>query len=195
MQEEQFAPSFLDHLPEARAAFFFAREQHRGQRRESDEAPFILHPLEVAALLHNTGHREPVVAAGILHDTVEDTQASAQDIDQRFGVEIAQLVAAMTEDASIEEFAPRKAALRQQIVKAGPDATSIYAADKVTKVRELRGRLAARPDLLETHARERARLDHYSESLVMLEQITPNHPLVRQLRFELEALRALPPNS
>jgi (p)ppGpp synthase/HD superfamily hydrolase len=139
MQEEQFAPSFLEHLPEACAAFVFAREQHKGQRRESDEAPFILHPLEVGALLHNTGHREPVVAAGILHDTVEDAEASVQEINHRFGAEIAQLVAAMTEDASIEEFAARKAALRKQIVDAGPDATSVYAADKVTKVRELRG--------------------------------------------------------
>ena len=148
----------------------------------------------MGALLHNTGHREPVVAAGILHDTVEDAEASVQEINQRFGAEIAQLVAAMTEDASIEEFAARKAALRKQIVDAGPDATSVYAADKVTKVRELRGRLAAHAELLETHARERERLDHYNESLVMLEQVTPGHPLVRQLKFELEALRALPPD-
>jgi (p)ppGpp synthase/HD superfamily hydrolase len=134
------------------------------------------------------------VAAGILHDTVEDAEASLEDINQLFGREIAQVAAAMTEDASIEEFAPRKAALRQQIAAGGPDATSVYAADKVTKVRELRGQLAARPRLLESQARERERLDHYSESLVMLEQITPDHPLVRQLRFELEALRALPPD-
>lgn len=195
MQGEQFAPSFLDHLPEARAALAFAAKQHTGQRRESDEAPFIIHPLEVAALLHNTGHRQQVVAAGILHDTVEDAPASVEEIRRRFGGEIAELVAAMTEDASIDEFAPRKAALRHQIAAAGPDAASIYAADKVTKVRELRARLAARPELLQRDARERERLDHYSESLVTLEQITPDHPLVRQLRFELEALRALPPDS
>lgn len=182
-------------LPQARAALDFARELHRGQRRESDEAPFILHPLEVAALLHNTGHSEPVVAAGILHDTIEDADASRETIDQRFGSEVAGLVAAMTEDSSIEEFAPRKSALREQIAAAGPDATSVYAADKVAKVRELRARLVARPGLLEAHASERARLDHYRESLVTLEQITPDHPLVRQLRFELETLSALPPDS
>jgi (p)ppGpp synthase/HD superfamily hydrolase len=56
--EEPFSPSFIEALPQARAALAFARELHRGQRRESDEAPFILHPLEVAALLHTTGLRE-----------------------------------------------------------------------------------------------------------------------------------------
>lgn len=194
MAEGQFSPSFIEGLPRARAALAFAREMHRGQRRESDEAPFILHPLEVAALLHTTGHREAVVVAGILHDTVEDAEPSVQEIDDRFGPEVSRLVAALTEDASIEGFSERKAALRAQIADAGPDATSVYAADKVTKVRELRARLAGHPALLEEEY-ERARLDHYRESVVMLEEITPHHPLVQQLRFELEALRALPPRT
>ncbi|MBV8734484.1 MAG: hypothetical protein JO120_06875, partial [Solirubrobacterales bacterium] len=59
MEGDTFTPTFMEDLPQARAALAFARELHRGQRRESDEAQFILHPLEVAALLHNTGHREP----------------------------------------------------------------------------------------------------------------------------------------
>ena len=193
MERNPFSPSFMQDLPQARTALDFARELHRGQRRESDEAPFILHPLEVAALLHNTGHREQVVAAGILHDSVEDSDASLEDINQRFGSEVVQLVAAMTEDPSIEEFARRKAALRSQIAAAGPDASSVYAADKLTKVRELRARLTSCPDLLEAQAHERRRLHHYCQSLAMLEEITPDHPLVRQLRFELEALGSLPP--
>ena len=194
MAEGQFSPSFIEGLPRARAALAFAREMHRGQRRESDDAPFILHPLEVAALLHTTGHREAVVVAGILHDTVEDAEPSVQEIHDRFGPEVSQLVAALTEDASIEGFSERKAALRAQIADAGLDATAVYAADKVTKVRELRARLAGHPALLEEE-HERARLDHYRESVLMLEEITRQHPLVQQLRFELEALRALPPRT
>jgi hypothetical protein len=63
----------------------------------------------------------------------------------------------------------------------------------VTKVRELRAPMAADVDLLRSHEQDRARLEHYRESLVMLEEATPDHPVVRQLRFELEALAALPP--
>ena len=139
----EFAPTFMADLPLARAAFAYARELHRGQRRDSDQAPFILHPLEVACLLHNTGHAEPVVAAAILHDTVEVTPAGLQEIQDRFGPEVAELVAAVTEDPQIEEITERKQALRRR--------------------------------------------------LVMLDEVTPEHPLVRQLRFELEALEGLAP--
>ena len=69
--DEQLIPTFIRGLPMAREALAYARELHRGQRRASDEAPFILHPLEVASLLYNAGYSEPVVAVGILHDTLE----------------------------------------------------------------------------------------------------------------------------
>jgi (p)ppGpp synthase/HD superfamily hydrolase len=184
-------PTFLRDLPLARRALEYAEGLHAGQRRESDAAPFIVHPLEVAALLYNTGHDEETVAAGILHDTVEDTGAETEDIEERFGKRVACLVGAMTEDPTIEPFAVRKAALRRQIAEYGEDATAVYAADKVAKVRELRALLMRRPRLLEEDDTYRARLTHYDESLAMLESERPDHPLVRQLRFELEALREL----
>jgi hypothetical protein len=63
----------------------------------------------------------------------------------------------------------------------------------VTKVRELRGRLTLDPELFDRDADEQLRLEHYQESLLMLEAVNAEHPQVRQLRFELEALRGLPP--
>lgn len=194
MSNDGFTPSFLIELPLARDALSFARELHRGQRRSSDEAPFILHPLEVAALLYTTGYGEVAVTAGILHDTVEDTGVEVETITNRFGTEVGALVAAMTEDPRIEPYEERKAALRRQIADFGEDATAVYAADKVTKVRELRAQAGRDPDLLRTEE-VRPKLEHYSESLAMLEEVTPELPLVQKFRFELEALRALPPRS
>lgn len=194
MPDRTFVPTFLADLPLGRDALSFARELHSGQRRSSDEAPFILHPLEVAALLYITGHSEAAVAAGILHDTVEDTSIEVDTILQRFGPEVAELVVAMTEDPEIEPYEERKAALRRQIAASGEEAIAIYAADKVTKVRELRAEVGRDPELLSGDGRAVGpRFEHYLESLAMLEQETPEHPLVHQLRFELEALRALPP--
>jgi (p)ppGpp synthase/HD superfamily hydrolase len=191
---QPFIPTFVAGLPQARDALIFADELHRGQRRTSDDAPFILHPLEVASLLHVTGHSEAAVSAGILHDAVEKADTDNSTIRQRFGDEVAALVAAMTEDPGIQAYQERKAGLRRQIASFGHDATAIYAADKVAKVRELRAQAGRDPDLLRTGREEiRARLEHYIESLAMLEEETPGHPLVKQLRFELEALRALPP--
>jgi (p)ppGpp synthase/HD superfamily hydrolase len=131
MPDRTFLPSFLGDLPLARGALVFARELHHGQRRSSDEAPFILHPLEVASLLHVTGHSEAAVAAGILHDRVEDTSIEVDAIRQRFGPEVADLVAAMTEDPGIEPYEERKAALPRQIAASGEEAIAICAADKV----------------------------------------------------------------
>lgn len=179
----------------AREALSYARELHRGQRRASDEAPFILHPLEVASLLYNTGHSEPVVAVGILHDILEDTPVRPHDLEERFGAEVAGLVSVMTEDSGIEPFEARKAALRHRVAKFNGSAIAVYASDKVAKVRELRAHATRDPRLLAPDGPAQARLDHYLESLAMLEDSMPDHPLVRQLRFELEALQALPPKA
>jgi (p)ppGpp synthase/HD superfamily hydrolase len=130
--------SFLGGLPLAAAALRYARDVHRDQRRASDEAPFILHPLEVASLLLNTGHSEAVVAAGILHDTIENATTDREDLIVRFGDEVAAVVSALTEDPRIEDFEERKASLRAQIAAFGSDAIAVDAADKVAKVRELR---------------------------------------------------------
>jgi (p)ppGpp synthase/HD superfamily hydrolase len=196
MGEEPFIPTFLADLPLARDALLFAHELHRGQRRRSDAAPFILHPLEVAALLRATGHDEPVIAAGILHDTVEDADVQVETVAERFGDRVARLVAAMTEDPRIEAYQARKSALRRQIAAFGEDAIAVYAADKLTKVRELRAQAGRDPSLLRGDREDvQPRLEHYRESLEMLESATPQHPLVGQLRFELEALQALPPSA
>jgi hypothetical protein len=193
-RREPFIPTFLNGLPLAQDALAYAQELHRGQRRASDEAPFILHPLEVAALLHTTGYGEAAVAAGILHDAVEDTDVEIETIAERFGSEVRELVQAMTEDPEIEPYEARKAALRQQIAQFGEAATAVYAADKVAKVRELRAQAGRDPELLRSEEIQ-PRLEHYLRSLAMLEQATPEHPLVQKLRFELEALRALPPEA
>lgn len=131
------APPFIEGLTLTCAAYRYAEDLHEGQRRSSDKAPFILHPLEVAVLLHNRDFDDEVVAAG------RDVQA-------------------------------------------------MYAADKVAKSRELRAELTREPT--RRHDPDIARrLEHYAASLEMLESQAPDLALVRQLRFELWALRHLPP--
>ena len=189
-------PSFARRLPVTRAAIEFARHLHRSQRRLSDEAPFILHPLEVASLLYNTGAPDDVVAAGVLHDVIEDTSTVIEEIRQRFGGHIAALVWSVTEDPDIGPSRERKAALRAQVHSSGSEVAQIFAADKLAKVRELRTRITQAKLTNEPMASDMdAKLEHYGASLEMLEESMAEHPLVRQLRFELEALHALPPGT
>src|SRR5918999_5271457 len=88
----------LKDLPLTAAALAFATERHSGQVRDGDEAPFVLHPLEVASLLRAAGYRDEVVTAGVLHDVLEETSTDAGELEQRFGTEVAALVLAVTEN-------------------------------------------------------------------------------------------------
>ena len=184
-------PSFVAELPITREALEFATAQHAGQRRDADQAPFILHPLEVAQLLRGRDYPDHVVAAGVLHDVIEDTDVGYDEIETRFGTAVATLVRAVSEPPGGGDYAERKARLRDAVAQASADAAAVFAADKVAKVRELRLALVRRGD--SGAAIDPGKSEHYWASLAMLEHRLGHHPLVRQLRFELEALTALPP--
>jgi (p)ppGpp synthase/HD superfamily hydrolase len=187
-------PPFLTGRPLTRRALKWARELHGGQVRAVDRAPFILHPLEVAALLSGRSFDDEVVAAGMLHDAVEDTGAAIEDVRARFGDRVTRIVGVVTEDPTIDDYHRRKAALRGSVADGGADAHAVYAADKVVKARELRAQ-AARAERLLDEPDLRQRLEHYQHSLDMLQSVAPSLPLVRQLAFELWALQFLPPRS
>jgi (p)ppGpp synthase/HD superfamily hydrolase len=184
-------PSFVNARPITRRALEFAAGAHGEERREGDRAPFIVHPLEVASLLHAFGFDDCVTAAAVLHDTLEETEVSDSELEERFGPRVAELVRVLTENEEIADWPERKGALREQVAKAEFEAAAIFAADKVSKVRELRMRLSHEPDFTEREGG--LKLDHYEESLAMLEDKLEGHALVGQLRFELEAIRAFPP--
>ena len=186
-------PPFEHELPVTRAAIAYARACHGAQTRDADGAPFILHPLEVAMLLRGRGYDDEVVAAGALHDVLEKTPATVDDLDARFGSRVARLVAAVSDPPGIADYGARKAALREQVARAGPEAQAIYAADKLAKARELRA-LASRMHVALTDPTLRERLEHYQQSLETLDRVLPDMPLVNQLRFELWAMRQLPPD-
>ena len=175
-------PPFVVSLEVTRAALAHAAALHAGQRPDSDFPPFILHPPEDANLVDDRS----------CDDAVDNTEATPTVIEERFGPRIADLVAALSDDPAIEDRAERKRALREQVRGAGPDAQAIFAADKVAKARELRATVTRDPARADDPA-IRLRLEHYEASLAMLEEQTPDLPLVRQLRFELWALRELPP--
>jgi (p)ppGpp synthase/HD superfamily hydrolase len=185
-------PPFVGDRPLVREAMHWAEDRHSGDRRDVDSAPFILHPLEVAALLSGRGYDEEVISAGLLHDVVERSNADVEAVRERFGDRVAGIVAAVTEDDGIADYGSRKAALRDQVTHAGADAQAVYAADKLAKARELRAHASRAGSSLADPALSR-RLEHYEESLEMLQRAGAAAPLVQQLAFELWALRNLPP--
>jgi (p)ppGpp synthase/HD superfamily hydrolase len=175
MEGRRRLPAFVGRLPITADALAYAEHHHAGQTRAADGADFIEHPLEVASLLYDSGAPDHVVAAGVLHDTLEKTDAAASDLMIHFGAQITELVLAVTDDQSISDVAARKASLIAQVARAGDEALTVFAADKVSKVRELRLRKRS-------YARS---LAYYRDCLAMLESRIPDSGLVALLRAEL----------
>jgi len=117
----------------------FAAEHHGGQYRKGKKAlPYITHPLEVARILSEEGGIEDVavLATAILHDTIEDTSASREDISVRFGDRICGMVLELTDDKHLEKDVRK----RMQVVNArgkSPGAAAVKLADKIANVRDI----------------------------------------------------------
>ena len=79
----------------------YAANAHRFQKRKGDGSSYICHPLRVAAALTAAGAEEETVAAAILHDTVEDTEATPAELGAEFGPRIAGMVAELTDDKAL----------------------------------------------------------------------------------------------
>ena len=176
----------------ATAALRFARRMHLGQYRKQSHEQFIEHPIAVARLLIEAGYDGAMIAAAYLHDTAEKAGAELEEIRERFGPDVAELVECLTEDPEIDDYAERKRALREGIFRSGGHAVTIYAADRVANMRDWRevapeDRSAVGTRLGTTLAE---RLDLWSEDLDELREHDPDTPYLAEMEDELSALRA-----
>jgi guanosine-3',5'-bis(diphosphate) 3'-pyrophosphohydrolase len=96
----------VDDLEIIRMAWAFCLQQHEGQKRASGE-PYIVHPLEVAQVLAELKMDSTAIAAGLLHDAVEDTDVTSAEIAKRFGDQVAHIVEGVTKLEKIK-FANRE---------------------------------------------------------------------------------------
>jgi HD domain len=122
-----------------RRALESARHLHAGMERDvGDEVPFIDHPLAVAELLVEYELDEELVAAGLLHDTLEYTGLELGELRERFGMKVALIVCGLSEDLEIEDYEERKRELRGRVAATGIEAQRVFAADKIANVIETR---------------------------------------------------------
>ena len=79
-------------------AIVFAVKAHDGMRRKKSEAPYILHPMEAAVIVGTMSDDQELIAAAALHDVVEDADITIEEVEEKFGARVRQLVGAETED-------------------------------------------------------------------------------------------------
>ncbi len=129
-------------------ALAFAAHKHRDQRRKDPEAsPYINHPIALADVLVNEGGVTDVevLCAALLHDTVEDTATTPQELAQAFGARVAGIVAEVTDDTRL----PKAERKRLQIEHAGAlsaQAKLVKLADKICNLRDVAERPPAKWD-------------------------------------------------
>jgi len=173
-------------LSRAQAAIKFASARHANQYPQTDHARFIAHSIEVGWLLRCDGQPDDVIAAGLLHDVLEKTPTTRTELRRRFGARIAGLVESVSDDPSIDDYESRKRELRDRVARGDADTWEIFAADKISKVREL----AQLPPRRLRATENRAKLTHYRASLNMLRHVAGDLALVDSLDTELNRLVA-----
>jgi guanosine-3',5'-bis(diphosphate) 3'-pyrophosphohydrolase len=117
-------------------ATHFAADKHRHKRRKGTDAqPYINHPIEVADLCANIGGVSdlPTLVAAVLHDTVEDTETTPEEIEAPFGTEVRALVAEVTDNKSLPK-AERKRLQIEHAPSLSQHAKEIRIADKISNV-------------------------------------------------------------
>ena len=120
-------------------AVAFAADKHRNQRRkDADASPYINHPIALANVLANEGGVDDatVLCAAVLHDTIEDTETTADEIRALFGPQVAAVVLEVTDDKSLE-----KQVRKQRQVEHAPhistEAKLVKLADKISNLRDI----------------------------------------------------------
>ncbi|MDI6635868.1 HD domain-containing protein [Pantoea dispersa] len=119
----------------------YATQAHAdaGQRRKYTDEPYIVHPAAVAELVRSVSDDEAMIAAAWLHDTVEDTASTLQDIEEHFGPRVAHLVDMLTDSAQpqAKNRTARKLAHFRHTAEASPEAQTIKLADIIDNTRAI----------------------------------------------------------
>lgn len=179
--------------PLVRAALEKARAAHAGQvRNGSGGMPYIEHPVTVAARLEELGYRDEVLAAALLHDVVEDSETTLEELRELFGDEVAGMVGALTDDESIDSYRERKAEHRERVAAADFEALAIYGADKLTNVVTLRIAFVAEGNAVrdEFKVPVELKLEIWEEDLELLREKAAELPFLDPLAAGLSGLRA-----
>ncbi len=185
--------SAAERSPLVRAAVEKASAAHAGQvRNGSGGLPYIEHPLAVAGRLDRHGYDDEVLAAAILHDVVEDSGTTVEDLHEEFGARVAELVAALSDDESIDDYRARKDEHRSRVRRFDGDAFAIYGSDKLTNASTLRRSLEREGDAVREEFKVplELKLEVWEADAAMLRAEDPELPFLDELDEALSQLRA-----
>ena len=123
-------------------AILYAATAHAGAVRKSTTIPYIVHPVEAMKIVASITEDEDLRTAAVLHDTVEDTGTTLEDIEREFGARVAELVGAQSENKregtpETETWRIRKEEALSHLEKTDRDVKSLYLGDKLANMRDI----------------------------------------------------------
>jgi guanosine-3',5'-bis(diphosphate) 3'-pyrophosphohydrolase len=160
----------------------FAAAKHRNQRRKDEEAsPYINHPIALTRVLKvEAGVADPdVLSAALLHDTIEDTETTREELEHEFGARIAGIVAEVSDDTSLKKE-DRKRLQVEHAATLSREAKLVKLADKICNVRDM---LDAPP----AHWNLARRKEYFDWAREVVDQLRGTHPRLEQLFDEAYA--------
>ena len=117
-------------------AIIYAAQMHKYQLRKGTDIPYIVHPMEVMYILVENKCDKDVIIAGILHDVLEDTDATPEDIERLFGVHVLSLVQAETQDSN-KPWKERRQEALLNIQQSTLEAQLVCCADKLSNIKSI----------------------------------------------------------
>lgn len=163
-------------------AIIYATVMHQGKVRKLGNTPFILHPLEVAQILSTMTDNEEIITAGILHDIVDDTDGTLEEIEKRYGIRVAELVSSVSEKTYSDEKTADTWKQRKEeslhFLKNNEDTGvhMIWLADTLANIRSLAGAYSEKGEGLwnELHQSDSAMQCWYYRSIAEMVELTLN---------------------
>jgi (p)ppGpp synthase/HD superfamily hydrolase len=178
-------------------ALEFAVKAHRGQVRKGTRLPYVFHPMNVARTLLESGYDDDIVIAGLLHDTIEDTDTTIEEIESVFGAQVASLVLGASEKNKDDTWEKRKEETIEHLKSAPIDLLLVSCADKLDNIRSIRTDLESLGEAVwNRFKRSRKSQEWYYKSLlgVFSERFkgTPHSRLAELLSSEVKIVFGTP---
>ena len=147
-------------------AIIFATKAHEGQLRKGTQIPYILHPMEAAAIVGSMTTDEEIIAGAVLHDVVEDTDTTMEDVIAMFGERVGSLVASESENKREDQPAESTWKIRKQetlnhLATAPIEVKMITLGDKLSNIRAIYRDYQAIGDALWQRFNQKDKSEHY----------------------------------
>jgi (p)ppGpp synthase/HD superfamily hydrolase len=150
-------------------AIQFAAMAHKNQTRKSTNIPYITHPISVGMLLQKAKCSEEVIVAGILHDVLEDTPISYNELAEQFGVKIANLVVSASEHDKNLPWEIRKQHTIDRLKTASLEEIQVITADKLHNIKSIQDDLIQNGEEIWNRFNRGEKQQHWYYSSIVIE--------------------------